>query len=194
MLAVKTDIDLVVIGAGVPGVTVAATLAEMGLRPLRDFVVFDAEPQPGGSWGRGWDFQTVGHTPLLAGPPGLSELGIRLSDQDPEAIVRDIMPPLMRRYEDAYDLYVARPVRVLRVEAMRRSPLLTVHIQVGTVLPARSRRATSSTRRGTGRPRLYPGIRARWTSPASSCRLHTSSRWRSSRASVCLSSVVGVRL
>ncbi|MBS3180455.1 MULTISPECIES: flavin-containing monooxygenase [unclassified Pseudoclavibacter] len=128
--SVKTDIDLVVIGAGVPGVTVAATLAEMGLRPLRDFVVFDAEPQPGGSWGRGWDFQTVGHTPLLTGPPGLSELGIRLSDQDPEAIVRDIMPPLMRRYEDAYDLFVARPVRVLRVEAMRRSPHLTVHIQV----------------------------------------------------------------
>lgn len=154
-----SDIDIAVIGGGAAGLTAAYSLKALGLIPFEDFVVLDAEDGPGGTWRRGWDFSQISAEQAVVELPGMPELGLRYQDRDrylPETPTREIVPLFHRRYEDAYDLFVARPARVTRVEATRRRPELTVRYRLG--------RGESASER-TLRARLVLNATGHWSSP-----------------------------
>ena len=118
--------DVLVIGGGATGLTVALELAQLGLEPVRGVLVLDAESRPGGSWQRAWDTLTVGDAHDLAEPAGLADLGLGFATADPAASVRDVVVYAAARFEDAFDLYVYRPFRVERVSPQRRTERLVV--------------------------------------------------------------------
>ena len=129
MNAVVERVDIAVIGAGAPGLTVAYSLCALGLVPLRDFIVLDDQPEPGANWRRGWDFLTVDRG-LRAGDlvelPGQVELGLGFDAMPPAALVRDVVPRVWRGYEDAYGLFVAHGIRATRVDSPRRRDELRI--------------------------------------------------------------------
>ena len=122
-----TEADVVVIGGGVVGLTVALELQRQGMQTMRDLVVLDAESGPGGTWRRAWDRLPMRlAAPELGEPRGLDDFGLAFADADPDAPARLVVPRTYAYFEDASNLYVFRPARVVRVTAPRRSPLLRV--------------------------------------------------------------------
>lgn len=122
-----TATDIVVIGGGAAGLTVALELQQQGWQTMRDVVVLDAEAGPGGSWRRAWDRLPARLAPDLVEPDGLADFGLSLvADVDPNAPVREAVPRAFGLFEDVSSIYVYRGARVVRVEAPRRSPLLRV--------------------------------------------------------------------
>ena len=123
MNAVVDRVDIAVVGAGAPGLTLAYSLRALGLEPLRDFIVLDEQPAPGANWRRAWDFLTLDRG-LRAGDfvelPGQVELGLGYAGMPPEALARDVVPEVWRGYQDAYGLFIARGIRAVRVESRRR--------------------------------------------------------------------------
>ncbi|KAB1642206.1 NAD(P)-binding domain-containing protein [Gulosibacter chungangensis] len=125
-------IDTVVIGAGAAGLTAAYSLKALGQQPLRDFIVLDAQPGPGGTWRQAWDFYTVEQglrSGELVDLAGQAEIGLSFEDVDPASLTRDVVPQIWRGYEDAYDLYIAHSLRVVRVDAHPRRPELRVLVE-----------------------------------------------------------------
>lgn len=121
-------IDIVVVGAGAAGLTVAYSLRAMGLEPLADFIVLDEQAGPGGAWRSGWDFLTLREglrSRDVVELPGQAEIDLGFSRLDSSSRIRDVLPRVWRSYEDAYDLFVAHTMRVTRVESIRsKSDLL----------------------------------------------------------------------
>lgn len=154
--AVISDIDIAVLGAGAAGLTAAYSLKALGLVPFEDFVVLDAEPAPGGTWQRGWDFSRIGLAKEVVELPGMPELGLEYRALDPETPTREAVPTFHRRYEDAYELFVMRPARVTRVEPIRRRPELTVSYRLGIGEQARERSL---------RARIILNATGHWSSP-----------------------------
>lgn len=148
-----TEIDIAVLGAGAAGLTAAYSLKALGLVPFTDFVVLDAEEGPGGTWRRGWDFARIGLSADVVELPGMAELGLRYRDLDPETPTTLAVPRFHAHYEDAYDLFVLRPARVVSVSSIPRSTRLRV--------TARNRL------RGTTefRPRVVVNATGHWGSP-----------------------------
>lgn len=131
------EVDVLVIGAGSTGLTMAVTLQALGLQSLRDFLVVDAEAGPGGSWRRAWDFLRVREA-IASGElffvPGMSELGLEPGADRLDEPVRDFVPRSFALYEDANDTAVHRATRVLRVERVvrpRSRPVLRVLARCG---------------------------------------------------------------
>lgn len=122
----KAAVDIVVIGGGATGLTVALELQQLGMHTMRDVVVLDAELGPGGSWRRAWDALPLRMATGLAEPEGLADFGLDYARADPEAPAREVVPRTLAYFEDASNLYVYRPARVVRVTSPRRSPLLHV--------------------------------------------------------------------
>lgn len=125
-------IDTVVIGAGAAGLTAAYSLKALGQVPLRDFMVLDEQPGPGGTWRHAWDFYTLGHglrSGELVDLAGQAEIGLGFGDLDPTLLARDVVPLVWRGYEDAYDLYVAHSLRVLHVDSHPRREELRVTVE-----------------------------------------------------------------
>lgn len=151
-----SDIDIAVIGAGSAGLTAAYSLKAVGMVPFEDFVVLDAEEGPGGTWRRGWDFARIGLEKTAAELPGMPELGLEYRRLDPEMPAREAIPLFHRRYEDAYELFVMRPARVVRVETVRRRPELSLSVRLGTRQAPRER---------TLRARLILNATGHWSSP-----------------------------
>lgn len=121
-----TDPDIVVVGGGSAGLAVALELQQLGLQTMRDVLVLDAEPGPGGAWRRAWDRLPLRLASELAEPPGLDDLGLSFESLDPEEPARVAVPRAFSYFEDASNLYVYRPARVVRVTSPRRSPRLRV--------------------------------------------------------------------
>ena len=124
MIAEPHRIDLVIVGAGAPGLTFAYSLRALGLVPLRDFVVVDDHPHPGARWQDGWDFMTIERglrSGELVDLPGQAELGMGFGRFAPDALVRDVVPQVWAGYQDAYELFVAHGVRATRAATSRRS-------------------------------------------------------------------------
>lgn len=124
------EIDVVVIGGGRAGVTVAYALGALGKRALIDFVVFDAAERPGGSWGASWRELRMRDAGGLVPVPGLAEIGLGRWAAAGERSVRTVLRGEFARFEDAYDLAIVRPARVLRVERRKREPRLAVTVDV----------------------------------------------------------------
>ena len=103
-------VDVVVVGAGQAGLTVAYHLARAGLAPHTGFVVLDDAPGPGGAWQHRWDSLTMARAHGLSALPGLP---IPRIDRDERASVA--VSAYFADHERAFDLPVERPVRVVSV-------------------------------------------------------------------------------
>jgi putative flavoprotein involved in K+ transport len=119
--------QVVVIGGGQAGLAAGYHLRRLGL----DFVILDAQAEPGGAWQHTW-----GSLHLFS-PAPYSSLPGRLmppqaGEEYPDAAH---VVAYLREYEKRYELPVQRPVRVLGVH--RDGELLRVETDSGT-WPARS--------------------------------------------------------
>ena len=156
MTPAPRQIDLVVIGAGAPGLTFAYSLRALGLVPLRDFIVLDDHPHPGANWQHGWEFMTVERglrSGELVDLPGQADLGLSFREIDPQTPIRDVLPHAWTGYQDAYDLFIAHNIRVKRAETYRRSEL--IHLT--------TRRADGT--EGGVETRLVVNATGRWSNP-----------------------------
>ncbi len=104
--------DVVIIGAGQAGLSVAWHLRRAGLEPGVDFVLLDRGPDAGGAWQFRWEALRLDDTHKVDDLPGMRRLGLSFADADTERPARDVVRDHYRRYEDELDLRVARPVRV----------------------------------------------------------------------------------
>lgn len=98
------------VGAGQAGLSAAYFLSRGGLRPGADFVVLDHAPAPGGAWQYRWPSLTYGKAHRVHDLPGLP-----LEDGDPGRPSAEVVGAYFRRYEEAFDLRVRRPVDVTAV-------------------------------------------------------------------------------
>ncbi|MFI7491406.1 ArsO family NAD(P)H-dependent flavin-containing monooxygenase [Micromonospora echinaurantiaca] len=102
--------DVVVIGGGQAGLAAGYYLRRAGL----DYVILDAQSEPGGAWRHGWDalrlFSPAEYSPL----PGW---GMPRQDGEDFPTAEHVVDYL-RAYEQRYDLPVRRPVRVHSVRSM----------------------------------------------------------------------------
>lgn len=119
----RTEADVVVIGAGQAGLSAAYHLARLGA----DFVVLDGDERPGGAWQHRWKTLTMADVHGIASLPGVP--APRASDDQP---AREVVPSYFEDYERRFGLDVQRPVRVDRVEDGAGDSLL-VHTDRGTI-------------------------------------------------------------
>ena len=115
MVAPPERTEVVIIGAGQAGLSVAWHLRRAGLEPGVDFVVVDRGPGTGGAWQFRWEALRLDDAHKVDDLPGMRRLGLSFDTADPERPARDVVRDHYRRYEDELDLRVARPVRVTGV-------------------------------------------------------------------------------
>lgn len=118
--------DIVVIGAGQAGLSVAWHLAQRGHAPVRQYLVFDQEAAAGGAWQHRWPSLTLSTINRLHDLPGLAfqdALGLRSDTEQVRA--RDAVPRYFAEYERRFALPVYRPLVVSRVERHDTGFLLT---------------------------------------------------------------------
>ena len=111
----ENDTQVVIIGAGQAGLSVAYYLRKFELTPGVDFVVFDRGPGTGGAWQFRWDALKLGSAHRVNDLPGMRALGISFETADRSLPAKDIVAGYYRRYEEYYGLEVRRPVAVHRV-------------------------------------------------------------------------------
>lgn len=158
-----------VIGGGQAGLSAGFYLRRSGLEPHRDYVILDANPDPGGAWQHGWGSLRLFSPSQFSSLPGW---------QMP--VWRDGFPPVrhvvnyLTRYEERYALPVLHGTRVTSVH---RDTLSGAGFVVQTDL-GRWRTAAVISATGTwGQPfwPSYPGARdfrgrqlhtAQYSSPA----------------------------
>jgi thioredoxin reductase len=125
-VAIKTEI--VVIGAGQAGLSVAYHLKRLGVAPGRGFVVLDQNSAPGGAWQHRWPSLTLSTVNRIHDLPGM-RLAAALPDAGDAVEAAVAVPRYFAAYERAFELPVYRPVTVkvvcerggrLRVETDRQ--------------------------------------------------------------------------
>jgi putative flavoprotein involved in K+ transport len=101
--------DVIIIGGGQAGLATAYYLRRAGL----NFLILDAETQPGGAWLHTWE------SLRLFSPSSYSSLpGWQMPQANQEIFPgRDEVVDYLARYELRYDLPVIRPVLINRIEA-----------------------------------------------------------------------------
>ncbi|MET9391996.1 ArsO family NAD(P)H-dependent flavin-containing monooxygenase [Streptomyces sp. NPDC006624] len=121
-MTVRQRTGVVVIGGGQAGLAAGYHLRRLGL----DFVILDAQGEPGGAWRHVWD------SLHLFSPAAFSSLPGRLMPPQPGQEYPDAghVVAYLRAYEERYALDVRRPVRVLGVH--RDGALLRVETDSGT--------------------------------------------------------------
>lgn len=107
--------DVVVVGAGQAGLSVAWHLRRLGLVPGSDLVILDRGPGPGGAWQFRWESLRLDTAHKVDDPPGMRELGLSFATADPTRAARDVVADYYDRYERAFALDVRRPVEVTGV-------------------------------------------------------------------------------
>lgn len=108
----------IIIGAGQAGLSAAYYLSRLGLHPGRDFLVLDANAEPGGAWQHRWSTLTMRDVHGIAALPGLA---VPATPDDAPANVA--LPRYFADYERRYAIAVIRPVRVLGVDDVDGSRL-----------------------------------------------------------------------
>lgn len=107
--------EVVVIGAGQAGLSVAWHLRRLGLEPGREFVVLDRGPEAGGAWQFRWESLRLNRTHKVDDLPGMGELGLSFATADASRPARDVVREYYERYEKHFELRVRRPVEVHKV-------------------------------------------------------------------------------
>lgn len=102
-------LPIVVIGAGQAGLSSAYHLKHLGLDPLKDFIVLDGAPEPGGAWQYRWPSLTLTTVNGVRDLPGLAFSDFA-SDTSIKASVA--VPHYFAAYEEHFGLKVQRPAKV----------------------------------------------------------------------------------
>jgi len=108
-VAIKTEI--VVIGAGQAGLSSAYHLVQHGLVPVRDFIVLDLSPGPGGAWQYRWPSLTLSTVNRVHDLPGM-EFSEAVDTSALSVEAATAVPRYYRAYEEKFGLNVYRPVVV----------------------------------------------------------------------------------
>ncbi|WND38983.1 NAD(P)-binding domain-containing protein [Streptomyces sp. BB1-1-1] len=120
------EVEVVVIGAGQAGLAAAYHLRRTGFEPVRDFVMVDHSPAPGGAWQFRWPSLTYGKVHGMHSLPGME-----LTGTDPARPSAEVVGEYFAAYERAFDLRVRRPVDVRAVREGTGGRLL-VETSAGT--------------------------------------------------------------
>lgn len=107
--------DVVVVGAGQAGLSVAWHLRRLGLTPGSDMVVVDRGPGTGGAWQSRWESLRLDTAHRVDDLPGMGELGLSFATADRSRAAREVVADYYERYERAFALDVRRPVEVTGV-------------------------------------------------------------------------------
>lgn len=127
---------VVVIGAGQAGLSAAYHLQRSGFVSAleepgsdRSFVVFDANPAPGGAWQHRWESLRMATVNGIFDLPGYPKPP--LDENEPS---RDAVPRYFAAYERQFALPILRPVRVTTVRAADDNPdgLLVIETEAGS--------------------------------------------------------------
>src|SRR5690606_30333917 len=122
--AVQPDIfykvDIVVIGAGQAGLSAAYYIKKLGEDAGLAFVVLGGEFGAGGAWQRRCDSLTLSNVNGINDLPGMGFAeAVNLNDNDLQA--NTAIPKYYEKYEQAFELPIIRPIRVLEVNESRGS-------------------------------------------------------------------------
>lgn len=152
------EVEVAVIGGGQAGLATGFYLRRAGMVPGRDFVILDAADRPGGAWPRTWDGLR------LFSPAGFSSLPGRMMPAWDDATrgfpPRDHVVDYLTRYEERYELSVARPCRVESVTRLDEDPHGLLGVVGGDLtVPARSVVSATGTWERPFWP-VYPGAAA----------------------------------
>lgn len=107
--------DVVIIGAGQAGLSVAYYLQRLGVRPGADLLVLDRGPRSGGAWQHRWDALRLGSAHRVHDLPGMRRIGLSFEAADRTRAAGDVVAEYYERYEQFYGLDVRRPVTVSAV-------------------------------------------------------------------------------
>ena len=105
-----TRVGIVVVGAGQAGLATSYHLARLGLDAGDDFVVLDANEDPGGAWQHRWDTLTMGRVNGIFDLPGM-----QLPPPLPAVRANVALPEYFAAFEEQFGLEVRRPVTVAGV-------------------------------------------------------------------------------
>ncbi len=107
-------VDIVVIGAGQAGLSVAYYLKKAGLTPGTGFIVLDDEFGAGGAWQHRWDTLTLQNVNGINDLPGMSfSDAVNTNDKTLQANIA--LPQYYEKYEQFFDLPIIRPIKVEEV-------------------------------------------------------------------------------
>ena len=109
---VALKVDIAVIGAGQAGLSAAYHLMQLGIAPVRGFVVLDQSPQPGGAWQFRWPSLTLSTVNRLHDLPGMRFADVVDDPTAKEVEARVAVPRYFAAYEQRFHLPVYRPVKV----------------------------------------------------------------------------------
>ena len=123
----STRTQVVVIGAGQAGLSVAFYLKRLGLEPGPGFIVVDRNTGTGGAWQHRWEALRIGSAHRINDLPGMDEVGVSFETADRHAPAKDVVADYYRRYEEFYGLGVQRPAEVSRV--FNRGTELVVEVE-----------------------------------------------------------------
>ena len=103
--------DIVVIGAGQAGLSSAYHLRNLGLAPVRGFVVLDQSPAAGGAWQYRWPSLTLSTVNRIHDLPGMPLTDV-IEPRATSVQASVAVPRYFAAYEKAFELPVFRPVKV----------------------------------------------------------------------------------
>lgn len=155
MVAVPARVDVVVIGAGQAGLSVAYYLQRLGVRSGVDQIVLDRGPGAGGAWQHRWASLRLGSAHRVHDLPGMRRAGVTFETADRARPARDVVGEYYAHYERFFGLDVRRPVTVAAV--YDRGTDLVVRTTAGEVTARTVVNATGT----WGAPFVpyYPGLR-----------------------------------
>ena len=108
-------VQVVVIGAGQAGLSVAYYLRRFELVADQDFVMLDRAPGPGGAWQHRWSSLRLGTAHRVNDLPGMAELGLSFDTAERTLPAKQVVADYYGRFEEHFELKVMRPMNVRRV-------------------------------------------------------------------------------
>lgn len=108
---IRLKTDIVVIGAGQAGLSAAYHLKQLGVAPVRGFVVLDQAPRAGGAWQFRWPSLTLATVNRVHDLPGMRFADV-VAPGEAEVEAAVAVPRYFAEYERTFQLPVYRPVTV----------------------------------------------------------------------------------